>query len=328
MIKKDHSILSRIFRGEQIALLLALFIVAAIGAVTSDSFLTQLNITNILRQVSLTAIAGIGMVLIILTGNIDLSVGSTQAAVGIAVATVVNATESIFAALLAAILVGIVIGSFNGFLVTVLKLNSLIATLATMAIVRGTGLIITQAVTIPIHVPAFIGVGAGMLGPIPVPVLICVALIAICYFVLNHTVFGRHIYALGGNREAAKLAGLPIRRIEFTVFVLGNILFAISAFILTSRLNAGQAIAGTGFEMIVIAAVILGGVSLVGGTGSLVSALIGILILQLIQNILVLNNVMTFYHDVVRGFVIILAVYLDVRRKRSADKVRAEKSVK
>jgi ribose transport system permease protein len=144
--------------------------------------------------------------------------------------------------------------------------------------------------------------------------------VAVFYFVLNHTIFGRHIYAIGGNAESAKLAGLPVKKIKLQVFILGNILFAISGFILASRLNSGQAIAGTGFEMQVIAAVILGGVSLTGGVGTLMGALIGMVILAVIQNGLVLLNVSTFYHDIVRGAVIILAVYVDVRRKKNAAK--------
>lgn len=309
--------IGRVTRFEQAALLIALVVVCIIFALLTDKFLTVLNIKNILRQVSLIAIAGIGMVMIILIGEIDLSVGSLQAAVGISAVTTLNVTGSIFLALIASVITGIAAGLLNGFLVTKAEINSLIATLGTMAIIRGVGLIVTKAVSIPVRIHEFSVIGAGHLWGIPVPLIISVILVIIFFFILNHTVFGRYIYAIGGNPESAKLAGLPVKKIKLQVYVLGNVLFALSAFILASRLDSGQAIAGTGFEMQVIAAVILGGVSLTGGSGTLMGALIGMVILGVIQNGLVLLNVSSFYHDVVRGTVIILAVYLDVRRKKN-----------
>ncbi|MGI6113070.1 MAG: ABC transporter permease [Mahellales bacterium] len=314
---KNGQYLGNILRWEQSALLIALIVICIVSGFLSDAFFSVLNITNILRQVSLIAIAGIGMVMILLVGEIDLSVGSLQAAVGITAVTTLNATGSISLALLAALATGLVVGLLNGFLVTKAEINSLIATLGTMAAIRGTGMVVTQAVSIPARVEAFKQIGAGHVGGVPVPVIFTVALVLVFYFILNHTVFGRHIYAVGGNPEAAKLAGLPVKKIKMQVYILGNLLFAFSAFILASRLYAGQAIAGTGFEMQVIAAVILGGVSLSGGSGTLLGALIGMLILAVIQNVLVLMNVSSFYHEIVRGIVIILAVYLDVRRKKN-----------
>ena len=136
---------------------------------------------------------------------------------------------------------------------------------------------------------------------------------------LNRRAFGRYVYAVGGNREAAELAGLPVARIKVAVFVLGGVLAALSAFVLASRLNSGQPNAGLGFELQVIAAVVLGGVSLTGGVGTLVGAVIGILILTVLNNGLVLLNVSSFYHDIARGCVIILAVYVDTRRRRSLE---------
>ena len=307
----------KITRFEQGALFIALVVICIVFGLLTDTFFTFLNIKNILRQVSLTAIAGIGMAMIILIGEIDLSVGSTQAAVGVIAVTVLNATGNIPIAFIAAVLTGIIIGLINGLLVTKAEINSLIATLGTMAIIRGVGLVATQAVSIPVQIASFAEIGAGHLWGIPVPVIICVVLVLLFYFILNHTVFGRYIYAIGGNPESAKLAGLPVKKIKLQVYMLGNILFALSAFILASRLNTGQAIAGTGFELQVIAAVILGGISLTGGNGTLMGAIIGMLILSVIQNGLVLLNVSSFYHEIVRGGVIILAVYLDVRRKKN-----------
>jgi len=309
-----------ITRFEQAALVIALLAICIVFSILSSSFLTVLNITNVLRQVSLMVIAGIGMVLLLLLGEIDISVGSLQAAVGITTVTVLNATGSIILALLAALATGVVSGLLNGLVVTKGGVNSFIATLGTMAIIRGIGMVVTKAVSIPVRVPEFAEIGAGQLFGIPVPVIISTALVVLFYFVLNHTIFGRQIYAIGGNSEAAKLAGLPVQKIKLQVFVLAGVLFALSAFILASRLDAGQPIAGQGFEMQVIAAVILGGVSMSGGNGTLSGALLGMLILGVIQNGLVLLNVSSFYHDIVRGAVIILAVYLDERRKKNAAK--------
>ena len=175
----------------------------------------------------------------------------------------------------------------------------------------------TQAVSIQGKVESFVEAGTGYLGPVPVPVLIAFAFFALFYYVLHHTILGRYIYAIGGNIQAARLSGLAVDRTRILVFVIGGVLAALSAFILASRLNSGQPNAGLGFELPVIAAVILGGISLTGGVGTLGGAFIGILILTVLSNGLVLLNVSSFYHDIARGAVIILAVYLDTRRKQS-----------
>jgi ribose transport system permease protein len=205
----------------------------------------------------------------------------------------------------------------NGLLVTKAGINSLIATLGTMAILRGGAMVSTQAVSIQGKVEGFVEVGTGYLGPVPIPVLLAFLLFGLFYYVLHHMILGRYIYAIGGNIQAARLSGLAVDRTRVLVYVIGGVLAALSAFILASRLNSGQPNAGLGFELQVIAAVILGGISLTGGIGTLGGAFIGILILTVLSNGLVLLNVSSFYHDIARGAVIILAVYLDTRRKQS-----------
>lgn len=310
------SLLARLAHVEQAGLALALLLLCVVLTALSPVFLTAANITNILRDAALVAIAGIGMVCIILQGEIDLSVGSTQAVVGILAVVVLNATQSLLLAFLAALLLGAFIGLTNGLLVTKAGINSLIATLGMMAILRGLAMVSTGAVSIQARMPSFVDVGTGYLGPLPVPVILAAVLFGVVWFVLHHTPFGRYVYAVGGNREAAELAGLPVVRIKVAVFVLGGVLAALSAFVLASRLNSGQPNAGLMFELQVIAAVVLGGVSLTGGVGTLVGALLGILILTVLNNGLVLLNVSSFYHDIARGVVIILAVWLDTRRRR------------
>lgn len=294
---------------------MALLLLCGVLSTLSPVFLTTGNITNILRDASLVAIAGFGMVVIILQGEIDLSVGSSQAVVGILTVVVLNTTQSVAAAVVAGILLGALIGLVNGLLVTVARINSLIATLGMMAILRGVAMVGTDAVSIQARVADFVHVGTGYVGGVPVPVIIAAVLYVGVWFLLHHTPFGRYVYAVGGNREAAELAGLPVLRIRVMVFVLGGMLAALSAVVLASRMNSGQPNAGLGFELQVIAAVVLGGISLTGGVGSLLGALIGILILTVLNNGLVLLNVSSFYHDIARGVVIILAVYLDTRRR-------------
>ena len=310
-------IFSRIFHSEQAGLLLALLVLCLVISLLSPVFFTAINIKNVLRDASLIAIAGIGMVMIILLGEIDLSVGSTQAVAGVIAVAVLNQMDSVWWALLAALLAGALVGLCNGLLVTKAGINSLIATLGTMAILRGGAMVSTQAVSIQGKVEGFVEVGTGYLGPVPIPVLLAFLLFGLFYYVLHHTILGRYIYAIGGNIQAARLSGLAVDRTRVLVYVIGGVLAALSAFILASRLNSGQPNAGLGFELQVIAAVILGGISLTGGIGTLGGAFIGILILTVLSNGLVLLNVSSFYHDIARGAVIILAVYLDTRRKQS-----------
>ena len=310
-------VFSRVFHSEQAGLLLALVLLCLVISLLTPVFFTAINIKNVLRDASLIAIAGIGMVMIILLGEIDLSVGSTQAVAGVIAVAVLNQMDSVWLALLAALLAGALVGLCNGLLVTKAGINSLIATLGTMAILRGGAMVSTQAVSIQGKVEGFVEVGTGYLGPVPIPVLLAFLLFGVFYFVLHHTILGRYIYAIGGNIQAARLSGLAVDRTRILVFVIGGVLAALSAFILASRLNSGQPNAGLGFELQVIAAVILGGISLTGGIGTLGGAFIGILILTVLSNGLVLLNVSSFYHDIARGAVIILAVYLDTRRKQS-----------
>ncbi|HIG53299.1 MAG TPA: ABC transporter permease [Candidatus Handelsmanbacteria bacterium] len=310
-------LISRIFHSEQAGLLLALVLLCLVISLLTPHFYSAANIKNVLRDASFIAIAGIGMVMIILLGEIDLSVGSTQAVAGVIAVAVLNQMDSVWLALLAALLAGALVGLCNGLLVTKAGINSLIATLGTMAILRGAAMVSTQAVSIQGKVEGFVEVGTGYWGPVPIPVLLAFLLFGLFYYVLHHTILGRYIYAIGGNIQAARLSGLAVDRTRVLVYVIGGVLAALSAFILASRLNSGQPNAGLGFELQVIAAVILGGISLTGGIGTLGGAFIGILILTVLSNGLVLLNVSSFYHDIARGAVIILAVYLDTRRKQS-----------
>ncbi|MGJ4849198.1 ABC transporter permease [Bacillota bacterium Meth-B3] len=308
---------NHIKQSDILVLAVALILLCAITYILKPVFLSERNIMNTLRQVSLTAICGFGLTLIILVGEIDLSVGSQQAVAGILSIIVFNATASVPLAVLAALGGGIVVGTINGLIVTKFKINSMIVTLGTMAIWRGASMVYTNAVSIQAVNPAFYDLGTGYIGPVPNAVIIALVIFIAIYFVLNYTTFGRYIYAIGGNQEAARFAGLPVDCIKMAVYVIGSMLTMLAGVLLASRMASAQPTAGTGFEMIVIASVILGGVSLSGGAGTIVGALIGMLILGVLQNALTLMDVNSFWQDITRGVVIILAVALDSTRKNS-----------
>lgn len=320
MPKKVSNYLKSYIQGELGILSIAFIVIFVIMSFSTPVFFTKLNLMNVLRQISLVAIAGVGLSCVILLGEIDLSIGSSQAIVGLTAVTVLNATGNIFIAFISAVLLGALIGLGNGLLVTHAKIDSLIATLATMSILRGIAMIVTKAVSVQSTVKEFQKIGAGNTLGLPNPVLIMIVVFAVFYYILKHTKFGRYIYAIGGNQKAAALAGLPVVKIKLIVYLIEGALVATSAFILASRMNSGQPNAGVGFEMEVISAVILGGISMAGGTGKLVGAFLGMLILGVVSNGLVLMNVSSFYQQIVRGLVIILAVYMDGKRRRNKQK--------
>lgn len=323
MEKNKRSPFSAILEYEQLTLLLTFVIICGILAWFEPKFLSRINLINVLRQLSMTAICGIGMVMLVLLGCIDLSVGSVQAVVGVFCVWVITKTGSAAQGIAAGLGMGAFIGFMNGIIVTKLKIIALIATLGTMSILSGAAMVATNAVSIQVLDPNFLYIGTGqvalpVLGRVPVPVIILVILVFVFSYVLNHTTFGRYLYAIGGNENAAGLAGIPVVKIKMIAFVLSGILTGLAAIILAARMNSGQPTAGLGFEMQVIASVIIGGVSIAGGRGTLGGAMIGVLILSVLSNGLVLMDVNTFWQNILRGCVIILAVYLDERRRANA----------
>ena len=319
------SVFSKIKDSDILFLVIALIVLCVIMSLTSQVFLSERNIMNMLRQVSLTAVCGFGLTMVILLGEIDLSVGSQQAIAGLCSVVTLNATGSIALAVLAALAAGAGVGALNGFLVAKGKMNSLIVTLGTMTIWRGVAMVTTDAVSIQVAYPDFQVLGTGYVGPIPNGVIIMAVLFVAIWYILRHTTFGRYIYAIGGNQEASKLAGLPVDRMRITVYIISGVLTMLAGVLLASRMSSAQPSAGDGFEMTVIAAIILGGVSLNGGIGGIGGAFIGMLILGVLENGLTLLDVSSFWQNIARGIVIILAVYLDeVRKARLAKKIVQE----
>ncbi|SES06170.1 ABC transporter permease subunit [Salisediminibacterium halotolerans] len=297
--------------------LIGLLLIVAIVSILNPSFLSPTNLFNLLRQVSVNALIAFGMTYVILTGGIDLSVGSTLALSSAVGASLMAAGVDPIFAMLLALLAGAVLGALNGVFIAKGKVAPFIATLATMTIYRGLTLVLTDGrpVTGLGDSVAFEMYGRGYILGVPVPAITMILSFVILYLILKKTTFGRRVYAVGGNEEAALLSGIKADRIKIYVYSLTGFLAATAGMILTSRLNSAQPTAGQMYELDAIAAVVLGGTSLTGGRGWIVGTLIGALIIGVIDNGLNLLGVSSFYQQVVKGSVILFAVMVD--RKKS-----------
>jgi ribose transport system permease protein len=251
------------------------------------------------------------MTLVILTAGIDLSVGSVLAFTGAVAAGVISAGMSFPVAIVVCLIVGLLMGAVNGLIVSKGKVPAFIATLAVMVIARGLTLVYTKGNPIVISDPGYRFIGSGKILGIPFPVILMLAIFAIMYWVLKNTIFGRNVYAVGGNEEAARLAGINVNRVKIFVYALTGLFASISALIYTSRLMSAQPNAGSMMELDAIAAVIIGGTRLTGGKGGVIGTLIGALIMGVLDNILNLSNVSPFYQDIAKGLVILAAVLID-----------------
>ncbi|EGY32490.1 monosaccharide-transporting ATPase [Aggregatibacter actinomycetemcomitans serotype e str. SC1083] len=301
---------------------------------TSEAFLSTNNIFNILLQVSVICVISVGMTYVILTGGIDLSVGSIVALSAVCLGLFThwgvallgeNPTELmlsivVMVSVLGSIGVGALCGYVNGVIIVYGKVTSFITTLGMMGIARGLALTLSNGKTIYNFPEALRFFGNGRLNitdgfGIPIPVIIALIVVLISFYILTQTVFGRQVYALGGNREAVRLSGINVNKLEIKTYVINGALAAIGAVILVGRLNAAQPIAGTGYELDAIAATVIGGTSLMGGVGSVISTSIGALIMGVLQNGLTLLNVTSYLQRLIIGLVIILAVFLDQLRR-------------
>ncbi|MEN2425408.1 ABC transporter permease [Chromobacterium vaccinii] len=297
---------------------IALVLVAVGLSVMSPDFLTVNNLLNVMRQVSINALIAFGMTLVILLGGIDLSVGSILALSSVLTATLLQAGVDPMLATLLGILAGAAMGLFNGLVISKGKVAPFIATLATMTILRGLALVFSNGSPITgFDSELFSMLGGGYVaGLVPVPVVWMLILFIGFWFLLKKTVFGRHLYATGGNEEAARLSGVKVDRVKLWVYTASGAMSAMAGVVLTSRLNSAQPTAGAGYELDAIAAVVLGGTSLSGGRGWIFGTLIGALLIGVLNNGLNLLGVSSFYQQVIKGAVILLAVLLDRSNKK------------
>jgi inositol transport system permease protein len=305
---------------------LIFLVVLGLGfAALEPNFLHPLNLMNVLRQVSISGLIAIGMTFVILTAGIDLSVGSLLALCGMIAAVVAkggaantlalessaNAGYGWFAALLAAIATGMLCGFIQGSVITRLKVPPFVVTLGGLTIFRGLTLTISSGGPISGFTPDMRWWGTGLVGPVPVPVIIFLGAALLCHLVLRYTRYGRSVYAVGGNAEAARLSGLRVDRILVSVYVIVGFFAGLAAFVLAARLNSAEAVAGIGYELTVISAVVIGGTSLFGGVGSVGGTVVGAALIGVLVNGLVLNNVSSYTQQIVIGLILILAVAFD-----------------
>ncbi len=315
---KTAPIFGRLADNSQVVLL-GLLIVLCIGiSIGSPQFYSVENIIAILRQCSLVLIVAAAMTMLLISAEVDLSVGASLAFSGVVAMDVTNKTGSVAMGALAGILFGGAVGLFNGLVVTRLRVNSLIGTIATMMILQGSVFLYSREAVQNMHQqPAFTAISTGYVGPVPVPVIIAAVVFVAAFIVLRYTTLGRYIYAVGANQKAARLSGIRPERLKLLVFVVTGLLTGLAGLILASLMNAGQPTAGRGFELTVIAAVILGGTSLLGGRGTLVGTLLGVLVLKVIDNGIIILRWDQNLQMVVPGVVIIGATYLDLMRSRA-----------
>ncbi len=285
-------------------------------ALSSPVFLTPANLLNVARQVSINAISAAGMTFVILTAGIDLSVGSVLGLAGVLMAGVLKGGASLAPGLAAGLAVGAGFGVLNGLAVAYGRMAPFIVTLATLTIARGATLVYTQGQPISDLGGGFDWLGQGDVAGIPVPVVILALVFAASYVVLTQMVIGRYVYAIGGNAEAARLSGINVRRHTILVYAISGLCSGVAAIILTARLDSAQPTAGTGYELDAIAAVVLGGTTLMGGEGGIGGTLLGAFLIGVLNNGLNLLNVSSFYQQIVKGVVILFAVLLDQRLRQ------------
>jgi putative xylitol transport system permease protein len=304
-------------------IILVFFAFCIILAFANPYFLKTKNLINVLRQVSINGLLSIGMTFVVLTGGIDLSVGSILAFAGVVGGSMVSSAFAqrgfvypVWTAVAAAVGVCALLGGLNGLLVSRLKVPAFVATLGMLSMARGFTFIYTDGMPIPNIDASFLFIGQGVVFGIPFPVIILAVVFLLAWITLYKTRFGRYVYAVGGNEKSAKVSGVNTKLVIFSVYVISGILAALGGLILTARTTAGLPQAGTSYELDAIAAVVIGGTSLSGGQGDLVGTLFGALIIGVINNGLDLLGVSSYYQQVIKGAIIIGAVLLDSIRKR------------
>ncbi|HET9315671.1 MAG TPA: ribose ABC transporter permease [Vicinamibacteria bacterium] len=298
-------------QGRELGTLGGLLALCLLLTALTPYFLTVSNLLNVMEQTSINAVIAVGMTFVILSGGIDLSVGSLVALSGVVMASALQAGAPIPFALLAGLGTGALCGLVNGTLVTLGRLPPFIATLGMMSVARGAALLLTDGRPVSGFEASFRSLATGRLLGIPVPVIVTLAVYLVAHLVLTRTRFGRYVYAIGGNEEATRLSGVPVRFHKTMVYALSGLVSALAAAVLTARLNSAQPIAGMMYELDAIAATVIGGTSLLGGQGRVSGTLIGALIMGVLRNGLNLLGISSFLQQVVIGLVIVGAVLLD-----------------
>jgi ribose transport system permease protein len=302
--------------ARQFGTVIGLVVLCATLWILTPHFLTLSNLLNVAEQTSINATVAVGMTFVILSAGIDLSVGSIVALSGVVLGMALQAGYPLVLALPAALVAGFACGVTNGTLISWGRLPPFIVTLGTMSIARGAALLATEGRPISGFDPSFRSLATGRIGFIPAPVIVMAVVYIIAHVLLTRTTFGRYVYAIGGNEEATRLSGVPVRFHKTMIYGVSGLTSAVAAVVLTARLNSAQPIAGIMYELDAIAATVIGGTSLMGGEGTLGGTLVGALIMGVLRNGLNLLGVSSFLQQIVIGGVIVVAVLLDTILKR------------
>jgi ribose/xylose/arabinose/galactoside ABC-type transport system permease subunit len=292
-------------------ILLVLLVIILILSITAPVFFSTRNLLNILRQISVNGIIAVGMTFVIITAGIDLSVGSTVAMAGVVATSFAHPGDPVYLAVLLGLLVGLACGSVNGFLVAKGGIAPFIATLGMMTVLRGLALVFTSGRPVIDLSEEYNLIGGGYTAGIPNPVVIFIIILILGIFALRFMKFGRHVYAIGGNELAAQVSGISTKAVIFSVYAIAGTLAGLAGVVITARVMTGSPVIGVGYELNAIAAVVIGGTSLAGGVGTIVGSFIGALIIGVINNGLDLLNVSSYFQQIVKGAIVILAVLLD-----------------
>ena len=319
-------LLGRLLRDYGI--IIAFFVLCGLLTVISPYFLTSQNLLNMLRQSSINGILAIGLTFVILTRGIDLSVGSVVALAGIVgasfattspVAGVPGTPYPAAVAILVGLVVGLLCGTVSGAIVTRFRVPSFVVTLGMLSSARGLTMLYTGGKPVPSLTPEFRWMGTGHVFGVPAPILVLLVVFAISWWVLTKTRYGRHVYAVGGNPRAANTSGIAVSRIRLSVFMISGVTAALAGLLLAARTGSGLTQAGVSYELDAIAAVVIGGTSLSGGTGSVTGTLFGTLIIAVMNNGLDLLGVDSNYQQIIKGLIIVLAVMIDSSRQKEAE---------
>ena len=305
--------------AREFGLVFVIILIVVTMAIVKPVFLSPNNLLNVLRQVSTNGILAVGMTFVILTGGIDLSVGSIIAVTSVICGSILAAGGGTTTAIVAGVAIAVAFGIVNGYLIAYVGFQPFIATLATTTIARGFAMVYSDGKPYSILEPSFLNIGQGYLLGIPIPIIVLVIVCILGSVTLQLTTFGRYVFAIGGNKNAAKLSGVSTRKVEMLVYIISGLCCGIVGLILSARISSGQPNAAEGFELDAIAATAIGGTSMAGGLGGLRGTIFGFIIIGLISNSLNLINVNSFWQQIVKGIIILLAVLLDMKTRGKSE---------
>lgn len=312
MMSEFKKVIGKLFSTQISKTIAALIILCVLLSIFQpDTFFTFNNLFNVFRQASINTIMVVGLSFVLITGGIDLSVGSVAGLTGLITAMLIKADVNLFLAIPIALTLGLAIGFASGLFITKLNIPPFISTLAMLTTFRGVINVLSQGQPVTRLGDTFDFIGTGYIGPVPFPMILMLLLVLVISYVLKSTRFGRHVYAVGGNTEAARLSGIKTHKTIITCYMLSALFASIAGLVMTARVDSATPLAGSGAELDAIAAAVIGGISLSGGKGNVAGGLIGALIIAVLNNGMVLMNVSVFYTLVVKGIIILLAVIID-----------------